>query len=689
MPLTLPELASKLGFTESEMKKHVLELGFELEESFDDETAELIVDELSGKSDSRSTAEVYDEMSEAEREREIMKSQKKMKAGKTNKSKKKTRQSEDLQRADGPVEIPDSISVKELAEKTGVSAAKMIGSLMKNGILANINQVIDFETASILADELGISLKKKHGEASAQDLFLGNLDALLKEDDDSVLKERPPVVSIMGHVDHGKTTLLDAIREANVVETESGGITQHIGAYQVEKKGQVITFLDTPGHEAFTAMRARGARATDIAILVVSADDGVMPQTIEAINHAKEAGIPIIVAVNKMDKPGANPDKVKAELAEHSLTPEDWGGDTIMVPVSALKKTGLDDLLESILLVAEVQELKAYPDRPAVGTIIESHLDASLGPVATVLINAGSLKVGDSVVVGKAYGRVKLMQDHKGSKLKELKPSDVAQLAGLSETVESGQILQAAKDERSSRLQAERVANLHHEEEMIRAGMGMQEILMRIKEGSLKLLKVILKADTQGSLEAIKQSLAKVKSDDVAIKVIHSGVGSVTESDVMMAAASPGSLVIGFHTDVSGHVRRMGEKLGVEVVNYEVIYELIEDLTKILSGMLEPEIVHRELGAFEVMKIFFTGKGEMIVGGKIIDGQLRKRSNLRVKRENEEIGDGQLASLKLVNEDVDELDKGQECGIQYKGKIRLQEGDVLEAWIEEKKMKTL
>lgn len=558
---------------------------------------------------------------------------------------------------------------------------------MKNGILANINQIIDFDTAVIITDELGIKLKKAQSVASAEDVYKGNLEKLLEEDKDNLV-DRPPVVCVMGHVDHGKTTLLDAIRDANVVDSESGGITQHIGSYQVEKNGQKITFLDTPGHEAFTAMRARGAKATDVAILVVSADDGVMPQTIEAINHAKEAGVPIVVAINKMDKAGANPDRVKAELAEQGLQPEEWGGDTIMVPTSAKNKEGIDEILESVLLVAEVLELKANPNRLAVATIVESHLDQNLGPVATILVNTGTLKVMDNFIIGKTYGRIKLMQDHTGKKIKNLGPSGTAQIVGLKEVVESGQILQVVKDEKTARHKSEQVSGLIHDE-LIKGGMGMQEILQRIKEGSLKLLKVVIKADTQGSLEAIKQSLAKVKNDDVAIKVIHGGVGEISESDVMMAAASPGSLVIGFHTEASSQVRKMAEQFGIEVVTYSVIYELIEDLTKILSGMLEPETILTELGRFKVMQIFFTGKGEMVVGGKIIDGVLQSGANLRVKRDKEEIGIGELAGLKLVNEDVDELQKNQECGVRYKGKIRLQEGDILEAWKEEKKMKTL
>lgn len=687
MALTHAKLASKLGFTESELKKKVHEVGFDVGDEYDDETAELLQSELLGKN-VKNVADIYEELSEVEKEKEIVKSQRKQKAGKISKGPKKSAK-ENVTYSAEAIEIPDNISVKELSEKTGVGAASLIGALMKNGILANINQIIDYDTAQIITDGTGIKLVRKRSEEVAEDLFLGNLEKLLAEDDKTVLKPRPPVVSVMGHVDHGKTSLLDAIRDTNVVATESGGITQHIGAYQVVKNGRAITFLDTPGHEAFTAMRARGAKATDIAILVVAADDGVKPQTEEAINHAKEAGIPIIVAINKMDKPGANPDRVKAELAEKGLQPEEWGGDTMMVSISALKKQGIDKLLESVLLVADMLELKANPSRPGVATVIESHLDSSFGPVATILINTGTLKVGDNVIIGKASGKIKMMRDHTGKKLTVLNPSDTAQVAGLSETVQSGQILQVVKNERTARDQAGQIREMYKDEEILRGGMGMQEILNRIKEGSLKLLKIIVKADTNGSLEAIKQSLVKIKNDDIAIKIIHSGVGGITESDVMMAAASPGSLIVGFHTKASQHVLSLAERAGIEVVVYSVIYELIEDLKNILSGMLKPENIQVELGKFKVMKIFFTGKGEMVVGGKITEGVLHSSSKCRVFRDGVQIGDGEITGLKVVNEDVKELSKGEECGVRYKGKIKLIDGDVFEAWKIEKKMKTL
>lgn len=688
MAITLGQLAKKLGFSEAEMQKKILEMGFEVSETLEEDLAELVISEVLGKTD-KSAAEVYESIVEGEQEKEIVKSQRKQKAGKIVK-KVETRRPERVEfKRGGTIEINEHITVKELAEKSGVSPAVLIGALMKNGILANINQVIDFDTAVIITTDLGVTLKKTSASASAEDIFKGNLEKLLKDEDPDELEKRPPVVVVMGHVDHGKTTLLDAVRNTDVAGGEAGGITQHIGAYQVVHKGQKVTFMDTPGHEAFTAMRARGARVTDVAILVVAADDGIMPQTVEAINHAKEANVPIVVAINKMDKPGANANKVMAELAEHGLQPEEWGGETIMVPISAKKREGIDKLLESVLLVAEVLDLKANPKRPAIATVVESHLDPNLGPVATILVNTGRLKISDNFIVGQTFGRVKIMRDHLKRPLKELGPSDTAQIAGLNAPVESGQILQVMETEKVARMKASQVHEMVHEELIKSAGMGMQEILLRIKEGTLKLLKIVLKADTQGSLEAIKQSLAKVKNDDVAIKVIHSGVGTISESDVMMAAASPGTLVLGFNTLSGPHVQKLAERLGIEVVTYKVIYELLDDLKKILTGMLQPQVLHIELGKFKVMKVFFTGKGEMVVGGKITEGVIQKKAKVRVMREGEQIGEGTIAGLKLVNEDVDELSKGDECGVRYQGKVLLQDGDVLEAWKEEKKMKTL
>ncbi len=692
--MKVSDLAKKLDMSVKELKAKSKTLGVDLkEETIEDEVAELIELELSGIE--KDTADVYDDMMAKEMEKEIIKSQRKKTAGTGAKDKKKKTLETSTRSGSKVIEIEDTISVKEFAEKADLSAAKVIGELMKNGILANINQQLDYETASVIAADLGLELKKKHGAASVEEIFQGNLKKLLEEDDSSLLEKRPPVVSVMGHVDHGKTKILDAIRETNVVAGEAGGITQHIGAYQVavpsekpELKGKIITFLDTPGHEAFTSMRARGAKATDIAILVVAADEGVKPQTIEAINHAREAGIPIIVAINKIDKENANPDKVKTELSQHGLQPEDWGGDVTMVPVSAMTGEGITTLLEMILLTTDMAELKANANRPAVGTVIEADLDQNFGPVATVLINTGTLKLGDNIIIGSTYGKVKAMIDHTGKKLKQLAPSGVARLAGINETPKSGELLQVVKNDKEARVQSIKVKEMMKNQEFQRRGLGVSDLMSMIQQGKLKTLKLIIKADTKGSLEAVKQSLEEIKSDDVAIKIVHSGVGAVTESDVMMASAG-GGIVIGFHVDASGHVKKSAEKENVEVVIYKIIYKLIEDVKKLLTGMLEPEIIINELGKLELKGIFYTGKGNMIVGGKVIEGTLEKDSQIRVFRGEEKIGTGHLTALKVVNEDVSEVQTNQECGVTYKGDVKLQEGDVLEAFKEEKHIKTL
>lgn len=631
-----------------------------------------------------SQAELYDEMIGQELDREIIRSQRKMTAGKEQRLKRAEAEKASVKKA-GTIEIPDIITVKEFSEKTGIGAAKVIGELMKNGILANINQQIDYDTAQIIADDLGVKVKKKLTEGSAEDVFKGDLEALLKEEDSGNLVQRPPIVVVMGHVDHGKTTLLDYIRESNVVEGESGGITQHIAAYQVEKNDRKITFLDTPGHEAFTAMRARGAKVTDIAILVVAADEGVKPQTIEAIQHAKEAGVPIIVAINKIDKEGAQPDKVKGELGEYDLIPEEWGGKTPMVHVSAKSGEGIPDLLEMILLVADLQDLKANPSRPAIGTVIEAHLDKSLGPVATVVVNSGTLHLMDNLVIGDTFGRVKTMKDHSGKNIKNATPSTPVLIAGITKTPQSGDIFQVVSDEKTARTKALSVKTLKDAERL--AGRGVSEIMSQISSGDLKQLKLVLKADTKGSLEALKQSIANIKHEDVGVKVILSGVGDVTESDVMMAAAGQG-IVMAFHAGVNAQVKKTAERENVEVLQYTVIYKLMDDIKKILSGLLEPEIVETIIGKAEVKKIFMTKKKEMIVGCKVIDGRIEK-VNVRIFRNEEEVGEGKVETLKIVDDKVNEVPEGKECGILYTGFLPLQEGDILEAYKQEKRVRTL
>lgn len=633
----------------------------------------------------RDEAELYDEMIAQEMEREIVKSQRKQTAGRDSGKKKRQEEVKKGPITDRAVEIPEVISVKEFSEKTGIGAAKVIGELMKNGVLANINQQIDFETAQIIAGDLGVTIKKKMSEASAEDVFKGDLEALLKEEDSEDLKERPPIVVVMGHVDHGKTSLLDHIREANVVSGESGGITQHIAAYQVEKNDRKITFLDTPGHEAFTAMRARGAKVTDIAILVVAADEGVKPQTVEAIQHAQEAGVPIIVAINKMDKEGADPDRVKGELGEYDLIPEEWGGKTIMTPVSAKTGEGMDHLLDMILLVADLDTLKANPNRTAVGTVIEAHLDKSLGPVATVIVNSGTLNIMDNIVVGSTHGKIKVMKDHHGKNVKKAGPSTPVFIAGLEATPHSGDIFQVVAGEKAARTQAQHVHTLQQAAILAKRGVG--QIISQISSGQLKQLKLVLKADTKGSLEALKESIGEIKHEDVGVRIILSGVGNVTESDVMMAAAGAG-IVMGFHVDVNPQVKRVAERENVEILEYDIIYKLLEDIRNILNGMLEPEEVEVILGKAKVKQVFLTKKKEMIVGCKVESGHIEK-VKVRVFRKEELIGEGRISALKKVDKDVHEVAENQECGIMFAGDLKLEEGDILEAYKIEQRVRTL
>jgi len=698
MSKKLSDIAKQLNISSKDLKDKILELGFDIKptaKTIEDDLAELLIEEFEDNSNSDvDEAKIYEEIYDQQLDREIVKKQRKQMAGKdSGKDKKQTKKDESDQekKIDKKkfIEIPAVISVKEFSEKTGLNAAKVIGELMKNGILANINQQIDFDTASIIARDLGINLKKKRDEAAIEDMMSGDLAALLKEDDPTDLESRPPTVSVMGHVDHGKTKILDYIRNANVVAGEAGGITQHIAAYQVTKNGKKITFLDTPGHEAFTAMRARGAKATDIAILVVAADEGVKPQTIEAIHHAQEAGIPIIVAINKIDKENANPDKVKAELAEQGLQPEDWGGKTIMAPVSAITGEGMENLLDMILLVAEMENLKANPNRKAVGTVIESHLDKSLGPVATIIINTGTLKIMDNVVIGTTSGRIKLMKDHNGKNLRTAGPSSPVLIAGLSKTPKSGDIMQVVKNEKTARMQASQI-QLLQEKAATTSGSAAQELIARINSGKLKTLKIVLKADTKGSLEAIIQSLNKIKDDEVAIKVIHSGVGNISESDVVMASASQG-LVIGFHVDSPFQVEKTAEREHVEIFKYKIIYKLIDDIVALLSGLIEPETVEVVIGKADVKQIFFTGKKELIVGCKIRNGKIQNKAMARVFRGDNDkpVGELQISSLRKVNDAVDELKEGNECGIRITGYKDIQEGDILEIYKKETQVRTL
>ncbi|GAB4257489.1 translation initiation factor IF-2 [Thermincola ferriacetica] len=576
-----------------------------------------------------------------------------------------------------PIEIHgDTISVKDLAMKMNKSAGELIKKLMGLGVMATINQEVDVETAEILANEFGFEVDIKVDEST-----YGFIEEI--EDDPADLVPRPCVVTVMGHVDHGKTSLLDAIRESNVTASEAGGITQHIGAYQVVHDGKKITFLDTPGHEAFTAMRARGAQVTDIAILVVAADDGVMPQTVEAINHSKAAEVPIIVAINKIDKPDARPERVMQELTEHGLVPEEWGGDTICVPVSAKTREGLENLLEMILLVAEVQELKANPKRLAKGTVIEAELDKGRGPVATVLVQTGTLKIGDSIVAGTAHGKVRAMIDDKGRRVKKAGPSTPVEVLGLSDVPQAGDIFHAVKDDKTAKTISEkRLAKKREEELKATTKVSLDDLFKQIQEGNVKELNIIIKADVQGSIEALKQSLMKLSTDEVRVNAIHGGVGAITETDIMLASAS-NAIVIGFNVRPDANARKAAETEKVDIRLYRVIYNAIEDVKAAMQGLLDPEFKEVIIGRLEVRAIFKVSKVGTIAGCYVAEGKITRNAQVRVIRDNIVIHEGNLGSLKRFKDDVKEVSEGYECGIMIENYNDIQEGDVIEAFVME------
>ncbi|MEG6615719.1 translation initiation factor IF-2 [Peptococcaceae bacterium 1198_IL3148] len=576
-----------------------------------------------------------------------------------------------------PITIGESLTVQQLAEKLRRTAADVIKALMKLGVLATINQEIDADTATLIANEFGYEVIIKHEEDIEETIMAEEAD---NEED---LELRPPVVTVMGHVDHGKTSLLDAIRETDVTATEAGGITQHIGAYQVEKNGKKITFLDTPGHAAFTAMRARGAQATDIAILVVASDDGVMPQTIEAINHAKAAEVPIIVAINKMDKPEANPDRVRQELTNYGLVVEQWGGDTISVEVSAIKRHGLDELLEMILLVAEMQELKANPNRLARGTVIEAELDKGRGPVATVLVQNGTLNVGDTVVVGSAHGRVRAMMDYRGRRVKTAGPSTPVEVLGLNSVPGAGDVLVAVKDEKTAKAVAEKRVNKKREEEQkITTRLSLDDLFKNIKEGTIKELPIVVKADVQGSVEALRQSLEKLSNEEVKVSLVHGGVGAITETDIMLASAS-NAIVIGFNVRPDVNAQRAAEAEKIDLRTYRVIYDAIDDIKAAMSGLLDPEYKEVVIGQVEVRKIFKVSKVGTIAGCYVVEGKINRDAGVRVIRDGIVVHEGKLDTLKRFKDDAKEVAQGYECGITIERFNDIQEGDVIEAFVTE------
>ena len=575
------------------------------------------------------------------------------------------------------IEIPDEITVGELALRLKVQAAEIIKKLMLNGVMASVSDVIDFDTAALAAMEIGAKVKKEVVVTIEDRLFVE------PEDEESNQVERPPVVVVMGHVDHGKTSLLDAIRNAHVVAGEAGGITQHIGAYQVEINGKPITFLDTPGHAAFTSMRARGAQVTDIAVLVVAADDGIMPQTVEAINHAKAAEVSIIVAINKMDKPEANPDKVKQSLTEYGLVPEEWGGDVICVPVSAKTHQGIDDLLENIQLVAEVSQLKANPDRLAKGTVIEAKLDKGRGPVATVLVQNGTLRTGDVIIAGTAVGRVRVMTNDHGQVVETAGPSMPVEITGLADVPDAGDIFNAVEDERLAReLVEQRRQQAKEEQFKAYQKVTLDNLFSHIEEGDMKELPIIIKADVQGSVEAVKQSLEKLSNNEVRVRVIHGGVGAVSESDVMLANAS-NAIIVGFNVRPDPVAKLNAERDGVEIRLYRIIYDAIEEIQQAMKGMLAPKFRDVDLGRAEVRQVYkITGVGA-VAGCYVLDGKVTRSANIRVVRDGIIVADDKLDSLKRFKDDVKEVVSGYECGMSLQKFSDIKEGDIFEAYIVE------
>ena len=575
------------------------------------------------------------------------------------------------------ITVPEEITVGDLAKLLRMTATEVIKKLMSLGVMATVNEVIDYDTAEIVATELGAKVEKE--------VVVTIEDQIIEEEveDDENAVTRPPVVCVMGHVDHGKTSILDAIRNTEVTSTEAGGITQAIGAYQVDVDGQKITFLDTPGHAAFTAMRARGAMATDIAVLVVAADDGIMPQTVEAINHAKAAGVEIIVAINKMDKEGANPDKVMQQLTEHELVPEEWGGDVICVPVSAKTKMGIDKLLETILLVSEMAELKANPDRQAKGVVIEAKLDKGRGPIATLLVQNGTLNAGDIVVAGTAVGKIRAMSDYHGKPIETAGPSVPVEIMGLDSAPMSGDEFNAVSDEKLARaLVEQRKAKAKEEEFKLFQKVTLDTLFDTISEGEMKELNIIVKADVQGSVEAVKQSLLKIENDEVNVKIVHGAVGAVSESDVMLAEASK-AIIVAFNTGVDQIAADNAKRDGVEIKQYDIIYDAIEDIERAMRGMRAPKYRDVDTGEVEVREVYKISSAGTIAGSLVTSGTVKRDGKVRVIRNGKQIADVKLANLKRFKDEVKEVSSGYECGISLDGWDDIQSGDILQAYIVE------
>ncbi|MCS3915822.1 translation initiation factor IF-2 [Caldanaerobacter subterraneus subsp. tengcongensis MB4] len=677
------DLLSKLSDLDIKVKNHMSTL--------EDEEVELIKDLLAEKPKEEKQKDQKNHEQEAQdkeekeieedsfyEDREEKRAYKKSfkKGGKKNKKLQKKFVSEESAKEDEIkiITIPEFLTVKELAEKMKVNPTEIIKKLIAQGIMVTVNQQIDFETASKIAEEYGFLVDKEEVKDELEAIFEDTPD---REED---LKPRPPIVTVMGHVDHGKTSLLDAIRKTNVTMKEMGGITQHIGASVVEINDKKVVFLDTPGHEAFTAMRARGASVTDIVVLVVAADDGVMPQTIEAINHVKAANVPLIVAINKIDLPTANPDRVKTELSELGLVPEEWGGNTICVPVSAKKNIGIDDLLEMILLVAEMEDLKANPNKPARGTVIEAKLEKGKGPVATVIVQNGTLQVGDAVIAGTTYGKVRAMFDDKGRKIKKAGPSMPVEILGFSEVPEAGDKFVVVENEKKARELAEKRREVQRELELKKKQkVSLEDLFRQIQEGTVKELNVIIKADVQGSVEALRKSLEELSNEEVRIRVIHGAVGAITETDVMLASAS-NAIIIGFNVRPETNAKALAEKEKVEIKLYRIIYDAIEDVKAAMKGMLEPKYKEVELGRAEVRAVFkIPGVGN-VAGCYVLNGKIARNADVRIVRDGIVIYEGKIASLKRFKDDVREVQQGFECGIGIEKFNDIKEGDIIEAY---------
>ncbi len=688
------EVAKQLELTSKEIMDKLKEYGFEVHShmsTLEDEEAELIINyykEVSEKAapevEHNDTADqvIQTEVAATEEiiKTEGKKSKKNKKGVKENKNMNNQPKNEPENVTDEikVIQLPVRISIKDFAAELSVPSTEIIKKLMKRGTIATINQEIDYALAAELAEEYDIIVEPEEEKDVMEEVFGEVID------DEKDLEKRPPVVVVMGHVDHGKTSLLDAIRSTHVTSGEAGGITQHIGASSISLNGEKITFLDTPGHEAFTAMRMRGAQVTDIAILVVAADDGVMPQTIEAINHARAANVQIIVAMNKIDKPGANPDRVKQELSDQGLLVEDWGGDVICVPVSALKHQGIDNLLEMVLLVAEMGDLKANPRRKARGTIIEAQLDKGRGPVATVLVQSGTLQIGDPIVAGAAYGRVRAMVDSKGKSVKKAGPSMPVEILGLSEVPIGGDMFYVANSDKQARQVAERI-KAQGRVQMIGQTpnkVSLDDLFTQIQEGKMKELNIIIKADVQGSVEAVRQSLEKLSNEEVRIRTIHGGVGTITESDVQLASAS-GAIIIGFNVRPEAATKAYADREEVDVRLYRVIYNAIDDIKAAMKGMLDPEFVEKVIGHAEIRQTFKVSGVGTIGGAYVTDGKMVRNAGVRIVRDGIVVYEGHLASLKRFKDDAKEVATNYECGVMFEKYNDIKEGDTVEAFIME------